>query len=116
MNIPISLAKNLLPAIANNLAENLIEEITEYMKQFDSKDLKNFSKDDRFTLDRFEEDFAICENRKDGSMIQIPKNLVEENAPIGSILRVENGKLRFCKEETNDAKSNIKNLLNDLYS
>lgn len=116
MNIPLSLAKNLIPSIARNFTENLIEEISEYMKQFDSKDLDKISKEDRFTLDRFEGDFAICENRKDGSMIQVPKNLIEENAPLGSILQLENGKLRFCKEETNDARNTIKNLLNDLYS
>lgn len=116
MNFSLFHSRDIKSSVIEDLAQNLLKEITQYMKQLDSKDLNQFSEKDRFTFDRIEGDFAICENRQDGSMIQVPKTLIDSSASIGSILRIENGKFLPCKEETLEARQTIKNLLDDLYS
>lgn len=102
-----------MSAFGTALSQDLLKEITSYMKQLD---LSKFNENDRFTFDRMEGDFAICENRENGKMLEVPKKLLDASAEIGSILRIEDGKFIPCPEETANAREHIQNLVDDLFS
>ena len=52
-----------------------------------------------FTLDRYESDYAVCENRSTGEMFDIPRLMVDPYARDGDILKLENGKYRIDYNE-----------------
>lgn len=116
MNLPLFLQRNIAPALGKALSQDLVKEITSYMKRLDSTTLSKFTEKDRFTFDRMEGNFAICENRADGKMLEVPKNLLDSSAKEGCILRIKDGKLVPCPEETKDAQEHIQSLVDDLFS
>lgn len=52
-----------------------------------------------FTLDRYEFDYAICENRTTGEMFDIPRLMINPYGRDGNILKLENGKYRIDYNE-----------------
>ncbi len=68
-----------------------------------------------FSVDRFEGEFAVCENRQTGELVNIPKNLLPNNCKQGSILKFENGIYTLDLEETQKEQEEIKNLVNNLF-
>lgn len=95
----------------DNYTNNLRKELKEKLDQTDS-----ILKDNTlFALDRFEGDFAVCENRTTGEIINIPKELISSNAKEGSILKIENSKYILDEQETTKAQKEIKNLANNLF-
>ena len=59
---------------------------------------------EEFTIDRFEEDRVVLENRKTGEMIDVNKNELPDNLKEGIILKKINGKY-FVDEELNQQVS-----------
>lgn len=68
-----------------------------------------------FSIDRFEDNFAVCENRQTGELINIPISELPENAKEGSILALENGKYILDIESTKKEQKEIKNLVDNLF-
>lgn len=68
-----------------------------------------------FTVDRFEGNMAILENRKDGSMKSISKDLLPENAVEGSIITCTKENYYLADEETNEISKRISDKMNDLF-
>lgn len=68
-----------------------------------------------FSIDRFEDNFAVCENRQTGELINIPISELPENAKEGSILTLENGKYILDIESTKKEQKEIKNLVDNLF-
>lgn len=60
-------------------------------------------------VDRFEGDYAVVEINK-GNLVNIPKVLLD-GAEEGDVISIE-----IDKEETAKRKTNIENLMNDLFS
>lgn len=67
-----------------------------------------------FTLDRIEGDYAVCENRDDGKMYNIPKSLINDSAKDGDILKFCDGEFEIEKEITKENNTYIDNLFNKL--
>ena len=67
-----------------------------------------------FTLDRYENNYAICENRTTGEMFDIPKSKISPDAKDGDILKFKNGIYQICHKETNTQKEFIENLFNKI--
>ena len=61
--------------------------------------LSKVPEDTLFTLDRYESDYAVCENRTTGEMFDIPRLMVDPYARDGDILKLENGKYRIDYNE-----------------
>lgn len=82
-----------------------------------SKELENYisKENDSFSIDRFEEEFAVCENRKTNEMINIPKSLLPENCKSGDIIILKNGKYVLDVSQTKKEQDEIKNLVNNLF-
>jgi len=64
-----------------------------------------------FTLDRFEGDFAVLENRDTGRMRNVSKHLIPEGAIDGDILRFENNVFSIDHEAAETARTEIRELL-----
>ena len=82
-----------------------------------SNELKNqVEKTIFFSIDRFEGDFAICENKTTGEMVNIKKSLLPESSKEGDIIKFENGVYIIDKTATQNAQNEIKNMVNNLFN
>lgn len=68
-----------------------------------------------FSIDRFEENYAVCENLKTGEFINIPTKSLPSNCAEGSILKFENNEYVLDEEKTKKAREEIENLVNNLF-
>lgn len=68
-----------------------------------------------FSIDRFEENFAVCENLETGEYLNIPISNLPENIKEGSIIKYENGKYILDIKTTETKKQEVKNLVNNLF-
>lgn len=80
-----------------------------------SKELENHLTNSKFSVDRFEGNFAVCENLETGEMVNIEKSLLPENVKEGSILKYENNTYILEITETISKQENIKNIVNNLF-
>lgn len=82
-----------------------------------SSELNNYIKKTNsiFSIDRFEGDFAVCENRETGEFVNIPKSELPEDCKTGSILKFENGKYILDLEETKKEQEIVKNMVSSLF-
>lgn len=89
----------------NPNSDNFSSELNNYIQKTNST----------FSIDRFENNFAVCENRETGEMVNIPITNLPENAKEGSILKFENGKYILDIESTKKEQQEIKNLVDNLF-
>ena len=89
----------------NNNSESFSSELNNYIQKTETK----------FSVDRFEGNFAVCENLKTGEMINIPRVELPENIQEGSILKFENGKYVLDFEATKNQQDEIKHLVDNLF-
>ena len=68
-----------------------------------------------FSIDRFEENFAICENRQTGEFIHIPIDLLPPNCSKGSIIKFIDNKYVLDTESTTHEQEEIKKLVDNLF-
>ena len=68
-----------------------------------------------YSIDRFEGDFAVCEDKITGEMINIPKYLLDLNCKEGDIIKFENGLFVTDIVSTQKAKEEIQNLSRSLF-
>ena len=82
-----------------------------------SSELNNYIEKTKttFSVDRFEGNFAVCENRETGEFIDIPISELPENIKQGSIIKLENGNYILDIESTKKEQEEIKNLVDNLF-
>lgn len=86
--------------------KQFIAELQEHI----SESSQNF----RYILDRYEGNFAICENQSTGRMIKIPKSKVSPLAQDGDILKFKKNFYKIAFKETRIKKEKMKKLLDSL--
>ena len=69
----------------------------------------------KYTLNRFEENFAICENRDTKEMIDIPISELPLDIKEGDIFTKIDDKYEIDYELTKTEKQEVKNLMNKLW-
>lgn len=84
---------------------NFSSELTNYLEKTEAT----------FSVDRFEENFAVCENIKTGEITNIPIEVLPDNIEEGSILKFKNGIYVIDIEATKMRKQEIKTLVNNLF-
>lgn len=85
---------------SNSIIDNFIDELKKYLAMSDSMEkLSKVPENTLFTLDRYESDYAVCENRSTGELFDIPRLMVDPYARDGDILKLENGKYRIDYNE-----------------
>lgn len=96
----------------NSFIDKFIDELKSYISMIENlEQLEKISDNNFFTLDRYEGNYAVCENRTTGEMYDIPKFLVDSTAKDGDILRLENGKFEIDFEETEKQKEIVRDLI-----
>ena len=68
----------------------------------------------KLIIDRFENNYAVCE-KEDRTMINIEKSKLPENAKEGDVLIIKNDKIIIDYEETSKRKKIIENLTKDMW-
>ena len=74
------------------------------------KDLENFLEKPKtiyYSIDRFEGDFAVCENRESLEMVKIPLSKLPKNTTKSSILKFESNKYSIDTTKTICIKNRI---------
>lgn len=101
----------------NNLNRKIDDSISNFTKELDNF-LKNnnlsFTDGDCFTVDRFENDFAILEDRKTRKLINIAINQLPSNIKEGDILYYKNGQFLLDNNKTNKLQNDIQSRFNNL--
>ena len=64
-----------------------------------------------FVIDRWEGDFAVCENQTTKTMVNILRSLIDSSAREGDVIYLENGVYKVSALETKKAKDDIFSLL-----
>ncbi len=83
------------------------------MKILNKEDLKNTVT--TFSIDRFEGNYAICEDRNTQEMVSISKALLPVNSKSGDILKFENDRLIIDDVATLKEQQEIKKLVDQLF-
>ncbi len=68
----------------------------------------------RYTIDRFEGKYAVCENET-GEMINLPAEQLPEKAKEGDIIIESNGIYTVDCVASNKAKAEIEKLMDDVF-
>ena len=113
-----------------NLFENL-ENLIENGKEKDTNPVniqsENISQDElelankldaieEFTVDRFEGDVVVLENRETQEMINMEKEELPEELKTGDIVKKINGKFYIDRVETEKIEKRIENKMKDLWN
>jgi len=99
----------------NELFHNLSAKNDSKNSRFIEELEKSIKKEPLFTLDRFEGDIAILENRLNGEMINVNSSSISKNAKPGCVLKFENEVYIVDELETKKAQEKVKNLVDKLY-
>lgn len=70
---------------------------------------------EEFTVERFEEDMVVLENRETQEMINVEKRELPEGIETGDILKKINGKYFIDNEKTQEVSERIKNKMDNLW-
>ncbi|MFR7874269.1 MAG: DUF3006 domain-containing protein [Christensenellales bacterium] len=89
--------------------------IENFMKEIESR-FKNMQEEKVYTIDRFEGDLAVCEDRKTKEMINIKRKDLPEDSREGSILKLKNGKFELDLEEEEKVEKRIKEKMDNLWN
>lgn len=68
-----------------------------------------------YSIDRFEDSFAVCENRKTLKMVNIPISSLPKNIDKTSILKCKDGIFSIDTTKAINVRKNIKNKVSTLY-
>ena len=71
---------------------------------------------EEFTIDRFEEEMVVIENRKTKEMVNLSKNQIPEGCREGDILKCINGKYFLDKEKTEMVEKEIEEKFKNLWN
>ena len=68
-----------------------------------------------FSIDRFEGNYAVCENLTTNKFCNIPKNKLPKNCKAGSIIKFDNNCYTLDEKSTSTKQTQVKNMVNNLF-
>ena len=92
----------------NEIKQNTTSEEMELAKKLDAIE--------EYSVDRFEGEYAVLENRKTNEIKNVKKDMLPENIKEGSILQYVNGKYTYNEELTKEEKNRIQDRMNKLWN
>lgn len=102
----LNLFQNIGKQLSKINIDDFIKEITERLNKMEEE----------LVIDRFEENIAVCEDRKTGSIKEILKDDLPEGMLEGSLIKKENGKYVELKEEQKEIEKRIEDKMNKLWN
>lgn len=127
MNLDKNISKSEEKKDKNTLESSEIININDSEKMSDKLNIKNIDKVEldlakklgaieEYTLDRFEENFAVLENRKTKEIENIDISKIPNGVKEGDILKKINGKFYLDKIETEKVKNEISEKYKNLWN
>lgn len=101
----LGLFQNIVNEIRKIDISNFISEVTERLAKMEEE----------LVIDRFEENTAICEDRKTGKMIEIPRKKIEENAKEGDAIKKIDGIYKKDIEKQEEIEKRIEEKMNKIW-
>mgnify|MGYP000256926952 FL=1 len=99
--------------LLNNISRGQNEiDVTEFQRELTNK-LEEM--ESRFTIDRFEGDVVVLENRDTGEMLNVNKKDIPQDAKEGTILKLNKDKYEIDIEEQKIVEDRIKNKMKNLW-
>lgn len=99
--------------LLNNISRGQNEiDVTEFQRELTNK-LEEM--ESRFTIDRFEGDVVVLENRNTGEMLNVNKKDIPQDAKEGTILKLNKDKYEIDVEEQKIIEDRIKNKMKNLW-
>lgn len=99
--------------LLNNISRGQNEiDVTEFQRELTNK-LEEM--ESRFTIDRFEGDVVVLENRDTGEMLNVNKKDIPQDAKEGTILKLNEDKYEIDIEEQKIVEDRIKNKMKNLW-
>lgn len=99
--------------LLNNISRGQNEiDVTEFQRELTNK-LEEM--ESRFTIDRFEGDVVVLENRDTGKMLNVNKKDIPQDAKEGTILKLNEDKYEIDIEEQKIVEDRIKNKMKNLW-
>lgn len=99
--------------LLNNISRGQNEiDVTEFQRELTNK-LEEM--ESRFTIDRFEGDVVVLENRDTGEMLNVNKKDIPQDAKEGTILKLNKDKYEIDMEEQKIVEDRIKNKMKNLW-
>ncbi len=92
----------------NDIKQNTTSEEMELAKKLDAIE--------EYSVDRFEGEYAILENRKTNEIKNVKRDMLPENIKEGSILQYVNGKYTYNEELTKEETNRIQEKMNKLWN
>ena len=92
----------------NEIKQNSTSEEMELAKKLDAIE--------EYSVDRFEGEYAVLENRKTNEIKNVKKDMLPENIKEGSILQYVNGKYTYNEELTKEENNRIQDRMNKLWN
>ena len=110
MNINLSdLVKSVTSELKHSdIVESFIREIEKGLTKMDERK--------ELTIDRFEGDIAVCENRETNEMINIKVKDLPEGAKEGAILTYKEGRFFLNKDKEQEVSQRIKEKMDNLWN
>ena len=94
--------------IKNEIKQNNTSEEIELAKKLDAIE--------EYSVDRFEGEYVVLENRKTNEIKNVKKDMLPENIKEGSILQYVNGKYTYNEELTKEENNRIQDRMNKLWN
>ena len=100
---------------------NLLKNISNHIKDMDIGKFINeieerFNEmEEELVIDRYEGDYAICEDRKTGAKKEILKTELQEGLEEGSVIKKENGKYIKAEKEQEIIEKRIEDKMNQIW-
>ena len=105
--------------IFNDIQEKMTDMKNEIKQNSTSEEMELAQKLDaieEYSVDRFEGEYAVLENRKTNEIKQVKKDMLPENIKEGSILQYVNGKYTYNEELTKEETNRIQDKMNKLWN
>ncbi len=99
--------------LLNNISRGQNEiDMEEFQRELTNKleEMEN-----KFTVDRFEGDMAVLENRDTGEIFNVNRNDLPQEVKEGTILKLNNNKYEIDLEEQKIVEDRIKDKMNKLW-
>ena len=101
----------------NNIENNInTNEKKEYIQNFINAIKQKLEKQTILVIDRFEGNFAVCENRENNKIINIPIVKLPEQAKEGDVIKFKNNKYELDIEKRQEIEEEINNKLKNLFN
>lgn len=105
-----NIENNLEIATSNSLTKfisNFINELQDFLNTNELSSISNQLTDGFYTIDRIENDMAVCENRDTQKMTNVPINSLPSDIQEGTILKYHNNTFTIDQQQTETVRNSI---------